>query len=321
MLAPIVALALAAAAPEVALLSTPGEGEVSELRFQKAGAELSPAVASFAHVARSTVLGALVPGSRTVLAVAQTRERGDLTFAASLFRLEPGKPAVLLADRLTLASRPLVTRDGRAFVVRGQTGTAQLFVDEVDVRRGAARTVHAFDGDHAYLCGALDGELLVYRVHGGSADLVAVHRDALGVRTLVPRLAPMARDFALDGRTLYFTTADPEGWVVMRLDLETLALQQVARSAEVTALPTTLEGRLALSPGAGEGLRFTDGTLALLPRGPGFERVQQQSGGWALALHEVPSKFPFAYATELATGRVLTVPAPPRTRLDLAGVL
>jgi len=48
----------------------------------------------------TTVLGALLPGTRTVLAIAQSVDSRDTTWAASLVKLEPGKPSITLADRV-----------------------------------------------------------------------------------------------------------------------------------------------------------------------------------------------------------------------------
>ena len=321
-----VLLTLLASAPEVAILSTPADAETTELRFQRPGAaEPSPAVASFMHVKGSAVWGALLPGTRAVLAVAQTKNYRDSSWAAGLVRLEAGKPAVTIAERIAISTRPFITRDGRVFVQRGREGEGRvdhLSIDEIDPRSGAARTVHAFDGYTTAIVGAFEGELVVYRVTPNGADLVAVHRDALGVRVLC-KLAPMARDFAIDGRSLYFTTADAEGWLVARVDLRTGAFTPMKRSAEVTALPTVIDGRLAVSPGAGEGLRFVDdGTLALLPHGPtGFERVLHQAGGLACVRHEIPSSFPAAYAVELKTGKTFELAAPRNVHLELAGVV
>ena len=311
-------LSMLAAAPEVALLCSAGDGDVTELRLSRPGAELAAPAARFSHVKRSTVLGAVLPGTRTVLAIAQTVDSRDTTWAASLVRLEPGQGPVTLVDRVAISTRPFVTPQGRVFVQRGR-GEA-ITVDEVNPRTGATRTVHAFTGYTAFIAGAFEGELVLYRVGPAGADLVAVHVDALGVRPLTA-LAPMARDFAAGGGALYFTTADEGGWRVARVDLKSGALTTIARVSEVTALPTLLDGRLALSPGPGEGLRFLDGTLALLPKGPGFERVREVRRGWAFALNEVPSDFPTAYAVELKTGRTLRLAAPAGMRLDLAGVL
>lgn len=318
-----VLLSLLAAAPEVVLISTPGDGESSELRFQRPDAELTQSVATFSHVKRSTVLGALLPGTRTVLAIAQTFNARDPSWAATLLKLEAGKAPVTLTDRVAHSTRPLVTRDGRVFVQRGREGPGRvdaITVDEVNPRTGATRTIHSFDGFTAFIAGAFEGEVLLYRVGPSGADLVAVHRDALGVR-LLAKLEPMARDFTSDGKGLFFTTADAEGWLVARVDLRTGAFTTLARAKHVAALPTVIDGRLALAPGPGEGLRFLDGKLALIPRGAGFERVLHVRSGLAFVLHELPSDFPTAYATELTTGRVLELAAPKGVRLDLAGVV
>lgn len=302
-------------ASDVALLCTASDGEVTELRFQAPGGKLEAPVASFTHVARSTAYGALLPKTRTVLAIAQTVSSRDTTWAASLVRLEPGQPAVQLADRVAISTRPLVTPGGRVFVQRSRG------IDEVNPRTGALRAVHTSSAPLVFLAGAWQGEVLLYRVGPEGADVAAVHMDALGVRVLT-KLPAMARDFVVSAGSLWFTNADAEGWLVARVDLKTGAMSTVARSSHVAALPTVLGGRLALSPGPGEGLRWLDGTLALLPRGPGFERVQAvTSDGWAIALHELPSGFPTAYATELKTGRVLELAAPPSMRLDVAGVV
>ncbi|MBL8955785.1 MAG: hypothetical protein JNK82_33740 [Myxococcaceae bacterium] len=314
------AAALLLVAPlEVAIISTPGPGEVSELRFQRPAARLAEPVASFSHVAGSTVHASLLPGTRTVLAIAQTVSSRDTSWAASLLRLEPGKPAVQLASRVAISTRPLVTRDGRVFVQRSTNGQS-ITIDEVNPKTGALRAIHTFEGHLAFIAGAYEGEVLVYRVGRDGADLVAVHRDALGVRVLT-KLTPMARDFVVSGASLIFTTADADGWLVAQVDLKSGAMSTIARSSHVAALPTLVDGRLALCPGPGEGLRSLDGKLALLPRGPGFERVVATAQGLAFVLHELASDFPRAYATELKTGKVLELAAPPSTRLDVAGVV
>jgi hypothetical protein len=311
----LLTLALTTTPPEVALLCSRGDGDFTELRFQRPGADLQPAVAGFHHVRRATALGALLPGTRTVLAVAQTLDTRDASFASSLVRLEPGREAVILAEHLALSSRPFVTPSGRVFVQRGT-------FDEVDPRTGALRTVHRFDADLVYPVGTWDNQLLLYRVARGAADLVAVHPDALGQRVVLPRLPAMARDFALSGDALYFTQIDGERWAVQRLDLRTLELATVARGPHLALLPTPFpSGLLAFSPGEGQGLRFTSGASALAPQGKGFDRVRFFRDGWALGLDEVPADFPTAFATELATGRTLRIAAPAQSRLDIAGAV
>jgi hypothetical protein len=314
MLALALTVVLTAAPPEVALLSSRGDGDFTELRFQRPGAELSAPVAGFSHVRRATVLGTLMPGTRTVLAVAQTLNARDASFASSLVRLEAGREPATLVEHLALSTRPTVTRAGRVFIQRAGT------VDEVNVVTGATRTIHRFEGPLLFIAGTFESELVLYRVGAAGADLVAVHEDALGVRVLVPRLPALARDFSVDGGSLYFTQGDGAAWRVDRVDLRTGELNTVARGPAVTLLPTVLPQGLALSPGPGQGLRYVNAGPALAARGAGYDRVRFVRDGWALGLDEVPSSFPTAFAVELKTGKALSIAAPPQCRLDLAGV-
>jgi hypothetical protein len=316
-------LAVTASAPEVALLCT--QGESTELRFQRAGTEaLASPVARFTHANGEEAKGALLPGTRTVVAIARTSKAKDASFASSLVRLSPGQSATALVDRVVYATRPLVTPEGRVFVSRGVPGPGRvdsLSIDEVNPKSGAAHSILHYDGFATFLSGAVDGEVLVYRVGPNGADLVAAQQDGLGVRTVLPHLVALARDFAIEGHTLYFTQAAARGeWVVMRVDTKTGESATVLHGADITLLPTLLPAGLAYSPGAAQGLRFLNGATALLPQGSGFERVQTVKGGWAVGLDEVPSQLPTAFAVELSTGRALNLAAPALSRIDIAGV-
>ncbi len=310
-------------APEVALLCT--QGESTELRFQRAGTEtLAPSIARFTHVTGEEAKGALLPGTRTVVAISRTSSAKDASFASSLVRLSAGQSPTALVDRVVYATRPLVTSDGRVFVSRGAAGPSRvdsLSVDEVNTKTGAARSILHYDGFATFLAGAVDGEVLVYRVGPSGADLIAVQPETQSVRTVLPHLVPLARDFAVDGHTLYFTQSAGRGeWVVMRVDTKSGESTTVLHGTELTLLPTPLPNGFAYSPGAAQGLRFVNGATALLPRGPGFERVQAMHSGWAVGLDEVPSQLPTAFAVELSTGRALNVATPAGWRVDVAGV-
>ena len=315
-------LLLLAAAPEVALLSTAPGAEVTELRFQPLGAtRLTAPVARLSHVANETVLGAVIPGTRRIVAIAVTEPRKDLSFASGLFLLEANTPSRLLCDRVVLGSRPLVTAEGRVFVQRGRATESRidaLTIDEVDLRTGRTREVLAFTGFTTLLAGSLGRELLVYRVGPGRADLVAVHTDALGVRVLIPSMQPLARDFALaaDSRSIFFTQGDSATgrWYLERLDLQTLALTRLAEGPTMALLPTPLpDGRVAFAPAQGAGLQDLAGSTVLESTGPGFERVRAfTQKKIAVGLHEIPGDFP------LPLGGFA---APARQRLDVAGVI
>lgn len=315
-------LLVLATAPDVALLSTAPEAEFSELRFQPlAQTQLAPVAARLFHLPRESVLGAVVPGTRQVLVVAATASQQDLSFASSLFLLEAGKPARLLADRIALSTRPLVTSEGRVFVQRGRAGENRidaLTIDEIDLRTGRSREVLAFSGSTAFLAGNLGRELLVYRVGPQGADLIAVHADALGVRILIPKLAPLARDFVLtaDGKALVYTQGEPSTgrWFIERLELATLARSRLAEGGTMALLPTPLpDGRLAFAPGVGLGLRDLEGATVVPPGGAGFERIRAFTRkGVAIGLRETPGEFPAPIGGFVA---------PRDQRLDVAGVI
>lgn len=334
MLSLVVTLSLAAA-PQVALLSS--SGSEAELRFQPLGAStLVAPVVRFGHVAGSSVSGALLPGTRVVVATATVANARDLSFADALLRLEAGQPARVLVDRVVHGSRPLVTAEGRVFVARGLPGpwpenpremrVDALSIVEVAPDTGRTRTVYEASGYATFLAGALGRELLVYEVRPDGARLLAVHADTLAVRVLLPALAPLARDFVVDGtrRRLLFTQGEPGAptWHVAAVDLATGKLSRLAEGAEVTLLPTVLPGGVvATSPGAGEGLVSLEGGRVLAPQGPGFERVRLVHDGVVLGLHERPSEFPTPFAVRRSTGEALRLVAPPDARLDVAGVL
>jgi hypothetical protein len=237
---------LFAALPEGAVLSS--AGSEAELRFQRIGSEtLAEAAARFSHVDGSTVVGALLPGRRVVVATATLDANPDPSWASGLVRLEAGKPARVLVDRVNVASRPIVSPDGRVFVARGRAGIEPapapssiapapssvdslrvdaLEVDEVDVETGATRRVHTSMGYLTYLVGLWGRELIIYEVGPGAASLLAVHVDSLGVRRLVPSMAPLAHDFVIDERSarLIYTqgTLGREAWTIEAVSLRSV---------------------------------------------------------------------------------------------------
>lgn len=323
-----------AAAPEVALL-TSREG-MTELRFQRVGdAALAPAVARVSHAPGETVRGAVLPGTRAVLASVVLGGLKDLSFASALYRLEAGQPARALVDRVALAHAPVVTAEGRVFVSRGVAGPPApgsyrvdaLTVEEVDAATGATRVVHRAQGLAAVAVGALGREVLVYEVLPERARLIAVHADSLAVRVLLPELEPLARDFVVDAprRRLLFTqgTAGRDEWHVVAVELDTGRLSRLAQGPSVALLPTVFpSGEVAYAPAAGRGLvaAQTD-SPRLRAQGPGFERVRAFAAGLAVGLHEVPSEFARPFAVRLADGAALAVAAPPGSLVEIGGVL
>ncbi len=337
MLALLASLALAASPPEVAVLCTPPMGDTTELRFQGVGTKaLEPAVARFTHVEGSTVLGAVLPGTRVVLATATVERSRDESFASGLFRLEANTPAKLLVDRLAVSTRPLVTPEGRVFVVRGAAGALPvepgglrvdaLSIDELEPRTGAARTVLATRGYLLFLAGAFGRELVVYRVDEKGARLEALHADTLGERPL-GAVPDTSRDFVVDpaAHRVLFTAASAttRRWQVRSLDLLTGELSTLAQGPTMALLPTVwADGRVAFAPAQAAGLvDAATGAPVLRARGKGYERVRAQAHGLVVGLHETPSALPSAFAIRAKDGAALEVVTPPGVRLDVAGVL
>lgn len=326
MFAPV-GLVLLAAAPQLALLSTPANAGYSELRFQPIDArEPVKPVLRFSHVSEESVLGAVVPGRRAVVVNAVLLPHKDLSFAGNLLWLEEGKPVRTLCDRVALANRPHVSGDGRIFVQRGFAGAALERVDRVsvdEVRADAStKTLLQFEGHAAFIAGQLGSELLIYRVlPQGRADLVAVHVDNLRVRTLVGQLTPLARDFSVDakGRVLWFTNG-PD-WHLERVELESGALRAVGvEQATMGLLPTVFPGgRVALNAGEGKGLRWLEGGVAASPALDGVLRLRGFFGELGFGYDEQANGFDVPVVVR--DGKTTALPTPANERLDVAGVL
>jgi len=326
----------ARAAPlAVAILATiPGATSTSLYVVRGAGERApGPPVATFTHLPDATVRGATLPGTSTVLATADARAGQDASFNASLFRLDPRAGAATLCDRVVHASRPLVTARGRVFVARGAAGASRgadelridaLTLDEIDPTTGAARVVHRYAGYLTYLAGAVEDELLVYRVGPGGADLVRVDPDAGTTRFVLPKLLPFARDFSVAAPrgSLVFQERDEHDshvWVVDRVDLATAARTRLASGASPTLSPYALaDGRVVYSPGAG-GLGFIGEARPRAPLGAGVDAVQAEQGGALAVLHTVESTLPVAYMFDVASGAAAPLPAPPGARVVIAG--
>ncbi|WP_437680614.1 hypothetical protein [Sorangium sp. So ce131] len=338
------ALAAPAARPapaSVALLATaPGAAETT-LHIAPLGApKVGPPLAVLRHLSDAIVRARVVPGTQVVVATADTSPARDPSFNASLFRIEPRAEPAALCDGVVHASRPLVTRSGRVFVSRGVAGPEPprdgdlarlrvdaLTIDEVDLATGATRAVHAHTGYLAFLAGEWNGELVLYRVAPGSADIVGVSPDSGATRVIAPSIPPFARDFSVDAAgALVFQgrhEADPSAWVVDRLDLASGKITRLAVSAYSGLAPHSWPGGgLAYTPDRATGLLVRGARASVRgPLGPGVDVVQavSEDAAWVAALHTNPSAFPVPFAIHAATGDVAAIPAPPGARIAVAG--
>jgi hypothetical protein len=332
----------AASGPTVALLVTrPGAGYTS-LTLERAGETSAPVpVARFDHAEGAAVKGAILPGTSAVLAVADTVATRDLSFASSLFRVEPHRPAERLCDGLVYASRPLVTAAGRVFVSRGTAGPEPaaapklagredaLSIDEINPATGGARTVHTFSGYLAFLAGEHGREILVYRVGAAGADLIGVDEDTGSVRVIAFSLLPLARDFSVDtarGAVVFQERdeRDSRTWVVDRMDLATGARTRLAASSSMSLAPSVWPGGgVAYAPDSRGGLALIGREMKPIhaPTGDGVDQVQaiSREGAWVAALHTRPGELPIAFAIESSTGRTLALPTAAGARVAIAG--
>lgn len=327
----------------VALLATTPGSRRTDLVLQPVGAPAPEApVASFSHPPYAAVHGAVLPHTKSVVVVADMEPRRDPSWGAWLLRLDPGSAPRTLVDRVYHATRPLVLEDGRVFVERGRAGPAlgpeqakagelrvdDLEIDEVDPSTGSARTVYSWRGYITYLAGALDGELLVYRVAFHHADLVAIDESSGKLRVLAPTLPAFARDFSVDkqAHALVYADRDPASgaWVALRLDVQNGKITRIATSPRMALVPHVWPGSgVVLNPPGAPGLTKVSGAGAAItqPFGAGIDAVRSLSryGAWALVSHELPGKLPRPFALDTATGQVENIAVGFGKRVDIAG--
>src|SRR6185295_3223782 len=226
--------------PRVAMLATKPGGSRTDLIFQAVdGTTSSAPVASFAHLADTSVLGAVVPHTRNVLVIAGTERRKDPAFGSSLLLVAEKEDTKTVIDRVYHGTRPLMLDDGRAFVQRGVEGPEpseadveagrirvdHLTIEEIKLDGSASRVVSEYDGYIAFLAGSLRDEIFVYRVGEDGADIIGVDADTGKERTIVRPLTPYARAFSVDAQeeSLLFTNIDtdnPGQWEAVRLDVK-----------------------------------------------------------------------------------------------------
>lgn len=319
-----------------ALLATHPGAELTSLFLVDVGAaaDLAP-VSTFAHLPDATVRATIVPGKTDVLATADVTPTRDASFNAGLFLLRPHTPPVRLVDRIVHASTPLVTAQGRVFVSRGEPGKEvegqmridTLSIDEIDLVSGQARSVHQMQGYLLFLAGAFGDEIIVYRLAPGHADIVAIESTSGKVRTIALDIPPFARDFSIDAqhRTLVFQNrheSDSQTWTIERIDLATGKGRQLYSSDSMTLAPFVLPRGGVLYNPSGRGLSSLDTPISIAgPLGSGVDVVAASTndGRYLAALHTQPGSFAVPFVVDTQSGAARVLPAPPNTRLTLAG--
>jgi hypothetical protein len=325
------------AAPRVAVVLTrPGEISSDVVLTPLDSSATPTSLGSFPHLAGAAIRAAVLPGTSQVVAVADVAPTGD--FSSGLFHVRSGPSQRPLLQGLFHASRPLPVSATRVLVERGVEGPAltdrlrvdSLGVDLLEVDTGVVRRVHSYSGYTTHLIAVFRGEVLVYRVGPGGADLVAVHLSSLGVRVLA-RLVPMARDFQLDeaGGRVVFTNAIPEdhAWGVFSVDVQSGQSSVWARGKTPALSPWVMTKpsgeRLLLWNTPAEGVRSG------LGRPTGFPAAMVGSGQRLLG--STPGEgyrlfMPQGYGTQVApwvwetsSSRAMKLFVPSGMRADVAG--
>lgn len=329
--------------PIIALLATELHGEETSLIFQEVNAAPAPPVVRFHHLSDSAVSGTVVPGTATVVAVADLSPARDRSWAGSLFLLQAGQPPRELVDHLYHSGRPLAVGK-RIFVERGHAGPPvteknveegrlredAVSIDEVGLSTGAARPILSFKGYTAFLAGSFGNELIVYRVGYEQADIVAVNINSGAVRTVASPVLPFARDFSVDSAsgTMVFTNrsnSSASQWEVQHLDLKTGDHKTLKLDSNPHLAPHVWVNRqFVYSPNGSGGLTHL-GKSTLAPMGPGVDMVKNVfvhgKENWATALHFTKDNLAVPFALQIQTGKAFPIPVPPNAQVDIAGTI
>jgi hypothetical protein len=329
--------------PTVALFVTkPGALHTSLYLAKVGGAHLSTPVATFSHPLDAAVQGAVIPGSRTALAVVEDAPGRDKSFNSVLLRVAPHEPPDRLCDNVVYGSRPLVMPSGRVFVARGKAGALpndasivnlrvdELSVDEVLLETGALRTVHTYSGYLTFFAGSFRNEILLYRVSRAGADIVGVDADTGALRVIVPKLPAFARDFSVDAASgaLVFRgrhETRTNVWTVERVDLASGVTARLYESPSMTLAPHVLPGgAVAYNPYAQSGLAILGSSAdasVQAPLGAGIDVLVATSpdGAWVAAQHTRPGELSVPFALNTKTGRAAALPSLAGARAVVAG--
>jgi hypothetical protein len=314
----------------LALLSTPNNGAETFLHLVQPGQSFPPPVATVKTLPDPAIRAATLSDG-SVLVIADTDPGADRSFGSSLFRLVPGAPAVLLANHVVWASRPLVTPDGRVFIERGSAGgpTAQgirvdsLSVEEVSPQSGSTRTIWSDTGYIAYLAGSFANDLILYDIRPSGARLILVDRDTGRERVVLPSLPAFANSFSVShSGDLVFEDADPTKthWIVERLNLVSGELNQLYESTSSQLVPYEWpQGNITLNDPA----RTTRGASTISP--PPMQQVIDiqavtDNGSAAVALASTQGRsLPSVVLLSPSGDEVDRIPVPENLPITVAG--
>lgn len=290
-----------------------------------------------------------------VTAFVTVAEEGDRhsSYANALVRID-GKGVAKLCGGVAKAQAPILTASGILLVARGVDGPEPsdaesqqlllrddaLTIDAVDPATGSVRTLWRGDGYQAFLGAVTDvghEEVVVYLSTRTGASLFALDPTSGATRTLLPAIAPFARDFSWDAvhRQLVFvdlTAPKAQTWQVVAFDPTALAMRSVLTTTSDHAMPFALpSGEVALSSEGDHGLAtvaFGTGKYALIaPLGDGSDAVTHVSGDgrWSAIRHtpkvQAGDDPPLTVAWDAISGTVVRLDAPAHDEVTAIGFL
>lgn len=309
--------AFAGSAARAVVIASPHDetANTSEIRWVEVSSSGLRAVRalSIPHARGAVVRGDLVPGSDAVAVVCDEDGARDPEYGSVLFR--SGTTGMTqLATNVVHASRPLASIDGWIYVERGQRGPRRvdaLTIDAIDSKGTTLRNLISWSGFALHLAGEIERELIVYRVGGSGAEIVAIDR-ASGSLRVVGAISPFARDFSIDrnANAIVFSNRDETDshlWVVERMDLASGARTRLHVEKDESPAPFALpSGDVAWTAPRRSGLWMGGKTIA--PLGPGFDNVRAANDALVMIAH-VPASSGFDSAAVLDGSKTFAFPA------------
>ena len=314
----------------LAILLTPHDGPDTILYRVDVDRAFPSSTTVLHHLPDAAVKGAVLPDGE-VLAIADYQPGKDRSFGSALFRFVTDGEAILLADRVAYASRPLVTREGRVFVSRGDAGPLTdgamrvdaLSVDEVNPQTGATRTVWRDTGYGAFLAGVFKHDLVVYEVQPELARLLLVDSDTGRERILLPSLPPFASSFSItNSGDVIFQDLDTNSglWAIERLGITSDRLDILQKSQSSLSPRAWPNGEVTWS--APDGLRrFGQAAPLAISDNVDLLAVAQDGSSAAALVRSLPNATPDVVVLDSGGTEVGRFTLPTSTLFDVGGFL